>query len=133
MILQANYFLRFKPNIITSCCGSLFSIEGSSLTSEIALLPSIPMKVIFYLSIVWTGALGVYYYFKGKGGYLFSSSSAITFFLSVLSIISFISFYFYELPTHHCPFCILQKEYGYIGYPLYMALLGGAISGRGWP
>jgi hypothetical protein len=47
----------------------------------------------------------------------------------VASIISFISLYFYELPTHHCPFCILQGEYGYVGYPLYVALLGGGVSG----
>jgi len=42
-----------------------------------------------------------------------------------MAILSFISVYFYELPTHHCPFCILQKEYGYVGYPLYLTLFGG--------
>ena len=130
-ILQANYFLRLRPNIITSCCGSLFSIEASGLASEISSLPSIPMKVVFYLSMIWTGISGIYYYLRGKGGYLFSSGCAITFFVSIISLISFISLYFYELPTHHCPFCILQKEYGYIGYPLYMTLLGGAIAGMG--
>ncbi len=35
------------------------------------------------------------------------------------------------MPTHHCPFCVLQKEYGYVGFPLYLTLLGGAISGMG--
>jgi len=40
-----------------------------------------------------------------------------------------VSCYIYELPTHHCPFCILQKEYGYIGYLIYVTLLGGAIAG----
>jgi len=131
MILQANYFLRLKPDIITSCCGTLFSQESVGLASEISGLPTIPMKVVFYVSVLLTAASGLFYYFKGKGGYLFSSMSAITFVTSLLSIISFISVYFYELPTHHCPFCILQKEYGYIGYPLYMSLLGGAISGIG--
>ena len=33
------------------------------------------------------------------------------------------------LPTHHCPFCILQKECGYIGYLIYAALFGAAIAG----
>jgi positive regulator of sigma E activity len=131
MILQANYFLRLKPDIITSCCGTLFSAEGSSLSSVITVLPSIPMKIVFYLSMILTIALGVYYSLKGKGGYLFSSLSVITFFASILSIFSFISVYYYELPTHHCPFCILQGEYGYIGYLLYLTLLGGTISGMG--
>jgi hypothetical protein len=129
MILQANYFLRLKPDIITSCCGTLFSTESSGLASEISVLPSIPMKVIFYLSMILTAASGIYYYRKKKGGYLFSLLSAITFLISIMAILSFISVYFYELPTHHCPFCILQKEYGYIGYPLYLTLLGGTISG----
>jgi hypothetical protein len=131
IILQANYFLRLKPDIITSCCGTLFSSESSGLASEISVLPSIPMKVIFYLSMILTVASGIYYCRKNKGGYLFSSLSAITFLTSIMAILSFISVYFYELPTHHCPFCILQKEYGYIGYPLYLTLLGGTISGVG--
>jgi hypothetical protein len=131
MILQANYFLRLKPDIITSCCGTLFSTDPGTLASEIHLLPDVPMAVIFYLSMVFTIASGIYYYLRGAGGYLFSSFTAITFLSSILSIISFISVYFYELPTHHCPFCILQKEYGYVGYALYLTLFGGTIFGMG--
>jgi len=81
--------------------------------------------------MILTVASGIYYYRNNKGGYLFSSLSAITFLTSIMAILSFISVYFYELPTHHCPFCILQQEYGYIGYPLYLTLLGGTISGVG--
>ena len=51
--------------------------------------------------------------------------------MSCISFISFISLYFYELPTHHCPFCVLQREYGYIGYLLYATLLTGVVSGLG--
>jgi hypothetical protein len=53
------------------------------------------------------------------------------FIVSIAALISFISLYFYELPTHHCPFCILQQEYNYIGYVLYVLLLTGAVSGMG--
>jgi hypothetical protein len=130
-VLQANYFLRLNPNIITSCCGSLFSINEGGLTSEMVALPSIPMKIVFYLAMALTVASGLYFYRRGKGAYLLSMSSAITLLVSLASIFSFISLYFYELPTHHCPFCILQKEYGYVGYPLYITLLGGTISGVG--
>ncbi len=131
MAFMVNYFLELKPNIITSCCGSLFSTGEKTLTSEIASLSSIPMKILFYLSTVLTVALGVSFYRKGRGGYLFAAMSGVTFLVSIASIISFISLYYYELPTHHCPFCILQREYGYIGYPLYIALLGSAVSGMG--
>ncbi len=130
-ILQANYFGRLRPNIITSCCGSLFSIDSVGIASDIAALPSIPMEIAFYGTMTLTLASGAYYCLKEKGGYLFSACSALTFIVSILSILSFISLYFYELPTHHCPFCILQKEYGYIGYPLYLTLLMGTILGLG--
>jgi hypothetical protein len=131
MILQANYFIRLNPNIITSCCGSLFSIEEGGFMSEIVAFPHVPMKITFYLTMTLTIASGIYSYFKNKGAYLFSTLSGITLVVSLASIISFISLYFYELPTHHCPFCILQKEYGYVGYPIYMTLFGGTISGMG--
>ena len=130
-ILQAEYFLRLKPNIITSCCGSLFSTEATGLGFELSSVPGIPMKIVFYLSMTLTLLSAAYFCMRRKGGYILSILSAITFFSSVIAIISFISLYFYELPTHHCPFCILQKEYGYIGYPIYMTLFGGTIAGMG--
>ena len=130
-VLQMNFFLRLKPDVITSCCGTLFSTDRLGIASEIASLPSIPMKGAFSLVLFSTVALGFFFYRSGKGGYLFSSMSVVSFVVSIASLISFISLYFYELPTHHCPFCILQKEYGYVGYPLYITLLGGSITGMG--
>ncbi len=47
------------------------------------------------------------------------------------ALISFIALYVYELPTHHCPFCLLQGEYHFIGYPMYALLLGGVVAGLG--
>ena len=68
---------------------------------------------------------------EGIMGCLFALASVFTFVVSVASLISFISLYFYELPTHRCPFCILQREYHYIGYPLYITLLIGVVGGTG--
>ncbi len=132
MAVQGSYFLNMKANVITSCCGSLFSTETEGVTSSIATLPRIPMELAFYTTMVLTLGSGIYFYLSNnKSGYLFSVLSIATFAVSVAALISFISLFFYELPTHHCPFCILQKEYGYIGYLLYLALLGGAVSGMG--
>ncbi len=131
MYLQAEYFLGLRPNIITSCCGSLFSAGQGTLTSDLAAIPATPMKWIFYLTAGSTVIGGIRFYRQGKGGYFFAVMSALTLPVSIVSIISFISLYYYELPTHHCPFCILQGEYHYIGYLLYGTLLGGAVAGIG--
>jgi len=130
-ILQAGYFLRLKPNLITSCCGTLFSRETSYLLTEIIFAPRIPAMAAFYVVILLAVGSGLFTFLKGKGGYLFLGLSGLTFVVSLIAILSFISLYIYELPTHHCPFCILQKEYGYVGYPLYLTLFGGTIFGLG--
>ena len=130
-LVQGVYFLGLRPDIITSCCGSLFSQGSRGVASEILAAPSVPMEMTFYSSMLITFAAGARIFLKGNGGYLFAGMSGITFAVSIASIISFISLYFYEMPSHHCPFCILQKEYGYVGYPLYTLLFLGAVTGLG--
>jgi len=128
--IQGMFFLELHPNVITSCCGSLFSVEAAGVGSSLASFPSIPMKIVFYGFLAATLASGFYFYRNtGIAGYIFSLLGTCMFIVSITALISFISLYFYELPTHHCPFCILQKEYGYIGYVLYALLLTGAVSG----
>jgi len=123
------YFFRLSPNIITSCCGSLFSEGAGSFSSSILSLPARPMGIAFYCSMAAAIISGLYSYIRDKGVYAFSAIAAIAFVAGVISLFSFIAPYVYELPTHHCPFCILQEEYGYIGYPFYAALLGGGLTG----
>ncbi len=130
-VVQLLYFTNMKADVITSCCGSLFGSDTQRVGSDIAGLPVKASMAGFYASFAVTFLLGVIYLVKKKAGILFSFSGGIFFILSCVSLISFISLYFYELPTHHCPFCILQKEYGYIGYILYSALLAGVVSGLG--
>jgi hypothetical protein len=130
-VLQGRYFLLLRPNIITSCCGSLFSTSNGTLPGDIAGLPPHPMEAAFFLISAAMVATGFYFYLRNRGGYVFAGLSAAQLVISVAAILSFISPYFYELPTHHCPFCVLQKDYGFVGYPLYGALFGGAVSGMG--
>ena len=129
--LQGFYFLSLTPNVITSCCGSLFGAGTTSLASEMATLPAFPMMAVFYSVTALTVVRGILFYRTGKAGLLFAGLSGTTFIVAIISVISFISLYFYELPTHHCPFCILQQGYGYVGYPLYILLLVGTVSGLG--
>jgi hypothetical protein len=130
-VLQGFYFLSLTPNVITSCCGSLFGTGTTSLASEIANLPAFPTMAAFYSVTALTVVCGILFYRTGKAGLLFAGLSGTTYIVAIISVISFISLYFYELPTHHCPFCILQQEYGYVGYPLYILLLAGTVAGLG--
>lgn len=130
-LLQFFYFGSLKAQVITSCCGSLFSSGAGTITSDLAGLPREPMIMALGGTIGLTFLFGLYFRKTGKGGYLFALASTLTFLTGIASLISFISIYVYELPTHHCPFCILHSEYTYIGYPLYGALLLAGICGLG--
>lgn len=129
--LQFNYFMLMEPNLITSCCGALFSEGSQSIAGDMAALPVRPVKIALYASVLLTLRTGAYCCVKGKGYRLFAWCSGWLLALSIAAVISFIAVYFYELPSHHCPFCLLQKEYYYIGYPLYLSLFGAGIAGVG--
>ena len=45
---QTGYFLGLEPEVITSCCGSLFSSESQGVAAELAGLPPWPTLVLFY-------------------------------------------------------------------------------------
>jgi hypothetical protein len=131
-LLESAYFLGMEADVITSCCGSLFSSEKKAgLGSEIASLPAIPMLWIFYSAMAITLISGGYFYCKAKLGYLYALLSLLLFIIALFAIVSVISIYIYELPTHHCPFCIIMEEYSYIGYLLYVLLFGGVVTGSG--
>jgi hypothetical protein len=130
-VLQFLYFQGLRPDVITSCCGSLFSVNSPSVAADLAALPAAPMKVVFAVTMAATILLGIRLAARGRGGYLFSGAAAASFLVGIASVLSFLSIAVYELPTHHCPFCFLQKEYGYIGYLVYVTLLGGAVAGIG--
>ncbi len=56
--LQTKYFLGLKPDIITSCCSTLFTSDSTSVASDLASVPSIPGKIAFYTIMVLTLASG---------------------------------------------------------------------------
>ena len=128
-IIQFKYFQGLKPEIIVSCCGSLFTADTKGVASEIISFPRSLMEILFYAGMTSSVALGVWFYRTGKSGYWLALSILLTFIISIASLVSFVSIYIYELPTHHCPFCFLQKEYGYIGYALYLLLMVGGLAG----
>ncbi len=126
------YFLGIHPDVITSCCGSLFSAgSGSGLASTLAAFPAVPSLWLFY------GGCGLYAgagaaclrWPAGRWRALLGMLAVVMLGVSLTALVSVFSMYFYELPTHHCPFDILQAGYGYIGYPVYGALALWALGG----
>jgi len=144
LYLMGSFFAGLNVEIITSCCGSLFSSGGKGVASALAGLPMRPMIIGFYAaSALFAGLLLICRLAAGRFWRALLALAALGFgAVALASVVSFISVYFYQLPSHHCPFDLLQGHYYFIGYPLYISLFGALLSGlvplllvvlRHWP
>lgn len=128
-LVQLQYFLGLKANVITSCCGSLFSEGTQALSGDIAALPPAPAMLGFYIVLGVAVAVAGYHARTRRGGYLVALTSGSALVAALAGILSFVSLYIYEHPHHHCPFCILKPEYDYQGYWLYIPLFAATAAG----
>ena len=131
MTAQYLYFTRMNPNVITSCCGTLFSGGKDNLPSELADIDPGKGVMLFISAALLFLINGLVFRCWLKGGRMFFIANIMAFTASIIAIISFISLYVYEHPHHHCPFCVLQREYYYQGYLLYIPLFAAIVFGLG--
>lgn len=130
-LLQAAYFAELKPAVITSCCGSLFAEGGKGFGGSLADLPLLATSVALAVVLAGAVAASLWLWRTGRGAAVAGVLAAVALPVALAAVVAVVSPYVYELPTHHCPFCILQKEYHWLGYPLYATLLLGAVAGMG--
>jgi len=131
LYLLYSYFSGLRPAIITSCCGALFGLGNDTVASDLAALPPQETMLFFYVSAAICLLL-ILSCLRSQVAILrplLFSAVLVFFFIALVSVISFISLYIYEMPSHHCPFDMLQRNYGYIGYPLYTTLFAGVFFG----
>ena len=117
-------FSSIDVDKLVSCCGTLYSNTEGSYLSSVFFDKQDYILAGFYLSYI---LLFIFYIIKND--HLYIIFNLIFLILSIISLILFFGTYIYELPTHHCPFCMLQKEYHYIGYLLYLLLFLGTFFG----
>ena len=124
IVLEILFFTSLNISKIVSCCGTLFSASTQSSLSFLFLMENWMIVSLFYTSFV---LMLVGFMVKNSAVYLFSN--LLFLFFAIVSLILFFSTYVYELPTHHCPFCLLQSDYYGVGYFLYATLFLGTFYG----
>lgn len=131
LALQLEYFLGLKADVITSCCGSMFSADAPTLASEVGALEPKPALLTFYGTLAAAILLSTWHWRRGDNlsGYATGLGAIAAFMASIAGILAFISLYIYEHPHHHCPFCILKPDYDYQGYWLYIPLFVATAAG----
>lgn len=120
--VQLQYFLNLNPEVITSCCGSLFSPDAQGVAAEVSAVTPRAAMLALYGSGALVLASGAIYLWSRRLATLFAASAAVAFPIAIVAIVSCVALYVYEHPHHHCPFCILKSGHDYIGYWLYIPL-----------
>jgi len=128
LILETTMFLSIDPTTMVSCCGALYSSTSASYISILFQIDPFILVSLFYTNFV---LLIIFYFYKNS--YIYAILSMIFIIIAIISLITVFGTYIYQLPTHHCPFCFLQKDYYYIGYLIYSTLFIGTFYGLAIP
>lgn len=123
-VVELLMFNAIDINKVVDCCGVIFSSLSGSYFSSVFAIPTSILLTIFYVNFL---LIGLFYFLKNR--YLFALSNVVFIITSITTLILFFGTYIYELPTHHCPFCFLQRDYDYVGYLLYILLFVGTFYG----
>lgn len=137
--LQTLYLANLSPDIITSCCGVIFSTNEGESNNLIGSLSTPLLVILFYgLAALLCMAGLIILRRKGKSPSLPLAQSFLFlvlwlgFYLCALVYITVIvSSYVYAMPFHNCPFDILRLEYNGIGYPIYLTLFTSVFCATG--
>jgi hypothetical protein len=128
-LTQLAYFSGLRADVITSCCSRLFVPAGEGVEVQLAALPPGPALGLLLGGFALVAAIAWWLRRQAAGRVLYAPVAAVFLALALTALISVISSYVYERPHHHCPFCLLKGEYGYVGYALYLPLFAGTAFG----
>lgn len=130
-LVQLGYFCGLEPEVITSCCAIVFDRSKEGLGAGLADLPVGWSRLVFGVGIASTAASGLHATLRHRSTVAYSVIAAALGLVTVTAVVTWIAPGYYELPSHHCPFCVLSSDYGYVGYGLYLSLAFAVIAGLG--
>ena len=121
--LDYTYFMHIDLLKPVSCCSTLYGqMEGANPLPFG--LNTYTMLVLFYVLYFLDIAASMM-----KQNILALLANLLFVVIAYYSVVYFFGTYVYELPTHKCPFCMLQKEYYYVGYLIWGTLFTGVFLG----
>lgn len=118
-VIEVLYFSNIPLTVPVFCCSTVFQA------------PSLPfgytqtmLLVLFYALF---GVILMLNYLKHAS--ISFTCNVLFLLVAYYAITYFFGTYIYELPNHKCPYCMLQREYFYIGYIIWGSLFLGIFFG----
>ena len=118
-LLDILYFTHIETTNPVSCCSVIFGQTGGANGLPFGLDIS-KLLILFYLLFALVILTTV-----SEMAVMSIIASLLFGVIAYYSVVYFFGTYIYELPTHLCPFCMLQDHYFYVGYLLWGLLLLG--------
>lgn len=136
--LQTLYLANLTPDLVTSCCGTIFTEKGPE-----GFGPNLVFSTFNQFLLLFGGGtlLGIWSFIvyrllqsESRNGYKWFLRAGLAGWslygvFGMTAIILTISSYVYAMPYHNCPFCMLKAEYYFFGYPLYLTFFGAIFCG----
>lgn len=123
LFLDFNFLNNIPTKEPVMCCSVIFGVNN--LNTKIPFNLSISLLLIlFYLLYLLIVFINIQ-----KIALLNLITNFMFLYIAYYSVTYFFSTYIYQLPTHQCPFCMLQKEYTFIGYFIWGSLFLGTFFG----
>lgn len=114
--LDFSYFSNIDTHLPVSCCSALFGqLEGAN---PLPFGLTIPLLLVLFYLLYALVLLSI----KSSQTLLYILANILFVYIAYYAMVYFFGTYIYQLPTHKCPFCMMQAEYVYIGYLLWGSL-----------
>lgn len=113
-ILSILYLSSIDTQIPVACCAYKYTEIENTLPFSL----SVDALVSVFYSLYFLVLLSAY---KKQKTFLFLFTMLFIY-ISYYAIVYYFGGYIYDNPLHKCPYCMLQKQYNYIGYIIYSSL-----------
>jgi len=124
--LDLAYFSHIDLKAPVSCCSALFGqLEGAN---PLPFGLDIPRLLILFYLLYAVQAVSLW---LGQR-WIVILSSVLFVLVAYYAVVYFFGTYVYALPTHKCPFCMLQAEYYFVGYLIWGTLFVGTYLSLVW-
>jgi len=117
------YFANISTLTPVACCSVIFGISRGADALPLG-LDTGSLLLVFYLLFALILVLCLARY-----SLVSLVANAAFLFFAYHAVVGFFGTYIYALPTHKCPFCMLQKEYYFVGYLVWGSLFLGTFFG----
>ena len=115
LFLEVSFFTNISTESPVLCCSAIYVDDTKSpLPFNLSTINLLLLFYSLYILILFLA------YFRKR--YLLAPLSLFYAYISYYVIVYFLGTYIYQLPTHKCPFCMLQSDYYFIGYAIFASL-----------